>query len=213
MGTTSKRCRSYWVSVRRKAGRFCAVNCPPDGQQSYISCCWLPVCRSVSAVGGARTTRQPAKTIRGDAGQPMWAREDVCELFAQNVRPFAENLGPRAVCGPEGLRSWAATSTRAKGPTELTTEPESPMMLQRRSVTTRSIDITSDSGLTSQDNDDARYIQEVLNELRGHVPGACRYYFGASPKPSVSFDPVGYKPSPSVFPLSLARVGLSLEAP
>src|SRR5262249_21353712 len=104
-------------------------------------------------------------------------------------------------------------STRAEGPTELTTEPESPMMLQRRSVTTRSIDITSDSGLTSQDNDDARYIQEVLNELRGHVPGACRYYFGASPKPSVSSDPVGYKPSPSVFPLSLARVGLSLYAP
>jgi hypothetical protein len=23
----------------------------------------------------------------------MWAREDVCELFAQNVNPFAENLG------------------------------------------------------------------------------------------------------------------------
>src|SRR5262245_63596539 len=40
------------------------------------------------------------------------------------------------------------------------------MMLQRRCVTTRSIDMTSDSGLTSQDSDDARYIQEVLNELR-----------------------------------------------
>jgi hypothetical protein len=26
--------------------------------------------------------------------------------------------------------------------------------------------MTSDSGLTSQDSDDARYIQEVLNELR-----------------------------------------------
>src|SRR5262249_48110854 len=57
-------------------------------------------------------------------------------------------------------------SARAKGPTELTTEPESPMMLQRRCVTTRSIDMTSDSGLTSQDSDDARYIQEVLSELR-----------------------------------------------
>src|SRR5262249_58046531 len=40
------------------------------------------------------------------------------------------------------------------------------MMLQRRCVTTRSIDMTSDAGLTSQDSDDARYIQEVLNELR-----------------------------------------------
>src|SRR5215470_16040271 len=40
------------------------------------------------------------------------------------------------------------------------------MMLQRRCVTTRSSDMTSDSGLTSQDSDDARYIQEVLNELR-----------------------------------------------
>src|SRR5215475_14643841 len=106
MGTTSKRCRSYWVSVRRKAGRFCAVNCPPDGQLSYISCCWLPVCRSVSAAGGARTTRQPAKTIRGDAWQPMWAREDVCELFAQNVSPFAENLGPRAVLFAANVGSW-----------------------------------------------------------------------------------------------------------
>src|SRR5215471_394753 len=97
MGTTSKRCRSYWVSVRRKSGRFCAVNCPPDGQQSYISCCWLPVCRSVSAAGGARTARQPAKTIRGDAWQPMWAREDVCELFAQNRR-YAE-VEPRIKTG------------------------------------------------------------------------------------------------------------------
>src|SRR5262249_18937225 len=40
------------------------------------------------------------------------------------------------------------------------------MMLQRRCVTTRSIDMTSDSGLTNQDSDAARYIQEVLNELR-----------------------------------------------
>src|SRR5215475_1387873 len=116
MGTTSKRCRSYWVSVSRKSGRFCAVNCPPDGQQSSISCCWLPVCRSVSAAGGARTARQPAKTIRGDAWQPMWAREDVCELFAQNVSPFAENLGPRAVLfeanvGRIERRLWARRIT------------------------------------------------------------------------------------------------------
>ena len=25
----------------------------------------------------------------------MWAREDVCELFAHNVSPFADNLGQR----------------------------------------------------------------------------------------------------------------------
>src|SRR5262247_829283 len=40
------------------------------------------------------------------------------------------------------------------------------MMLERRCVTKRSIDMTSDSGLASQDTDYVRYIQEVLNELR-----------------------------------------------
>src|SRR5262249_20583120 len=115
-GTTSKRCRSYWVSISRQSGRFCAVNCPPDGQPSSISCCWLPGCRSVSAAGGARAARRPAQTIRGDAGQPMWAREDVCELFAQNVSPFAENLGPRAVLfaanvGRIERRVWARRIT------------------------------------------------------------------------------------------------------
>jgi hypothetical protein len=40
------------------------------------------------------------------------------------------------------------------------------MMLQRRCVTKRSIGMTRNSGLTNQDSDDARYIQEVLNELR-----------------------------------------------
>src|SRR4029450_11329022 len=40
------------------------------------------------------------------------------------------------------------------------------MMLQRRDSTKRSIAMTSESGLPSQDTDDARHIQEVLNELR-----------------------------------------------
>src|SRR5215470_3621012 len=40
------------------------------------------------------------------------------------------------------------------------------MMLQRRDSTQRSIDMPSESGLTSQDTYDARHIQEVLNELR-----------------------------------------------
>src|SRR5215471_8432800 len=40
------------------------------------------------------------------------------------------------------------------------------MMLQRRCGTTRSIDMTNDSGLTGQDSDDARYLQVVRNELR-----------------------------------------------
>src|SRR5437764_13150024 len=40
------------------------------------------------------------------------------------------------------------------------------MMLQRRCVTKRSIDMMSDAGLTNQDSDSTRYIQEVLNELR-----------------------------------------------
>src|SRR2546426_894179 len=38
-------------------------------------------------------------------------------------------------------------------------------MLQRRCVTKRSIDMTSDSGLTSQDTDYTKHIQEVLDEL------------------------------------------------
>src|SRR5215468_9817232 len=40
------------------------------------------------------------------------------------------------------------------------------MMLQSIDSTHRSIDMTSESGLTSQDTDNARHIQEVLNELR-----------------------------------------------
>src|SRR5215470_6128769 len=40
------------------------------------------------------------------------------------------------------------------------------MMLQRRGVTKRSIDMTSDSGLISQDTDYAKHIQEVLDELQ-----------------------------------------------
>src|SRR5262245_29896921 len=95
MATTSKHCRSYWGSVSPKCARFFAVNCPPDGRQSSTISSWQPVCRWVSASGRSRTARQRAKTIRGYALQPMWAREDVCELFAQNVSPFAENLGQR----------------------------------------------------------------------------------------------------------------------
>src|SRR3989449_10904415 len=40
------------------------------------------------------------------------------------------------------------------------------MMLQRKDSTQRSIAMTSESSLTSQDTYDARHIQEVLNELR-----------------------------------------------
>jgi hypothetical protein len=46
----------------------------------------------------------------------------------------------------------------------------------------------------------------------GRVPGACGYSFGTSPKPSAWSDSAGYKPSTSVFNLSLAPVGLSLSA-
>src|SRR5206468_9900207 len=38
-------------------------------------------------------------------------------------------------------------------------------MLQRRCATKRSIDMTSDAGVTSQDTDYAKHIQEVLDEL------------------------------------------------
>lgn len=46
----------------------------------------------------------------------MGAREDVCELFAQKVNPFAENLGPRAVLfaanvGRIESRLWARRIT------------------------------------------------------------------------------------------------------
>ena len=40
------------------------------------------------------------------------------------------------------------------------------MMLQRRWSMKRSIDMMSDSGLSSQESDYASHIQEVLNELR-----------------------------------------------
>src|SRR5919202_265024 len=49
---------------------------------------------------------------------------------------------------------------------ELTTKLESPMMLQSIDSTKRSIAMPSESGLTSRDTDNARHIQEVLNELR-----------------------------------------------
>ena len=32
-------------SGRPKCGRFSVGNCHPGGRQSYISCCWPPVCR------------------------------------------------------------------------------------------------------------------------------------------------------------------------
>src|SRR5262249_21008940 len=51
---------------------------------------------------------------------------------------------------------------------ELTTPPESPMMLQRRCITKRSINVMS-TGLTCQGPDDARHIPEVLDEL-GQIP-------------------------------------------
>ncbi len=40
------------------------------------------------------------------------------------------------------------------------------MMLQRSHCRKRSLDLTRDSGLNSQDTDDARHIQEVLDALR-----------------------------------------------
>src|SRR6266581_1125816 len=49
---------------------------------------------------------------------------------------------------------------------ELTTKPESPMMLRSIGSTQRSIDMPSASGLARQDTDNARHIQEILNELR-----------------------------------------------
>src|SRR5437879_12712718 len=39
--------------------------------------------------------RQNAETFRGLYWQPMWARKDVCGLFAANVGPSAANVGPR----------------------------------------------------------------------------------------------------------------------
>jgi hypothetical protein len=48
--------------------------------------------------------------------------------------------------------------------------------------------------------------------MKGRVLDACGYYFGTSPKPSVSSDSAGYKPSKAVFNYSLAPVGLSLCA-
>ena len=50
--------------------------------------------------------------------------------------------------------------------------------------------------------------QQADDRAHGRVPGACGYYFGTSPKPSVSSDPAGSKPSKAVFNLSLAPVGL-----
>src|SRR6266446_6600794 len=54
---------------------------------------------------------------------------------------------------------------RAEGPTELTTEPESPMMLERRCVTKRSIAMMRDAGLARQETAYVRHIPAVLDEL------------------------------------------------
>src|SRR5437879_5217578 len=95
MATMSKRCRNYSISVRPKCAPFFAVNCHLVGLQSYTSSSWPPVCRWVSALGQSRTMRQQAETVRGPYWQPMWARKDVCGLFAANVGPSAANVGPR----------------------------------------------------------------------------------------------------------------------
>src|SRR5206468_7944195 len=95
MATMSKRCRHYSIAVRPKSAPFFAVNCHLVGLQSYTSSSWPPVCRWVSALGQSRTMRQQAETVRGPYWQPMWARKDVCGLFAANVGPSAENVGPR----------------------------------------------------------------------------------------------------------------------
>lgn len=117
MATMSKHCRSDSISVRPKCVPFCAVNCHLAGRQSYTSSSWQPVCRWVSASGQSRTMRQRAETVRGPSVQTMWAREDVCGLFADNVGPrqhvFADNVGFNYglfvgqrdyVCGP--LQLW-----------------------------------------------------------------------------------------------------------
>src|SRR5262244_475698 len=57
-------------------------------------------------------------------------------------------------------------NAEAEDTRELTTKPESPMMLQRSHCRKRSIAMTSDAGCNSQDTDYARHIQEVLDELR-----------------------------------------------
>jgi hypothetical protein len=54
--------------------------------------------------------------IRGDAWQPMWAEPDVCGLLAQNVGPFAQNVGPKdllfaANVGRVARRLWARKIT------------------------------------------------------------------------------------------------------
>src|SRR5712691_8783257 len=102
MATMSKRCRSDSISVRPKCAPFFAVNCHLAGRQSYTSSSWQPVCRWVSASGQSRTMRQRAETVRGPYLQTMWAREDVCGLFAENVGPrrhvFADNVGSIAAC-------------------------------------------------------------------------------------------------------------------
>src|SRR5262249_5007501 len=54
----------------------------------------------------------------------------------------------------------------AEGPTELTNKPASPMMLQRIVSKQRSIAMTSDTALMTQDTDYAGHIQEALHELR-----------------------------------------------
>ncbi len=52
--------------------------------------------------------RQRAETVRGPYLQTMWAREDVCGLFADNVGPSAENVGPRRHVFADNVGSMAA---------------------------------------------------------------------------------------------------------
>ena len=48
-------------------------------------------------------------------------------------------------------------------------------------------------------------VDVIVTSGPGRVLGACGYYFGTSPKPSVSSDAAGYKPSKSIFNLSLGE--------
>jgi len=52
--------------------------------------------------------RQRDETGQGPYWQRMWAREDVCGLFANNVGPSADNVGPRRYVFAENVGSIAA---------------------------------------------------------------------------------------------------------
>src|SRR5882724_11416464 len=138
-----------WVTCRS-----CKKYCEKAAAWSAAS---INQCSTV--LGSTSKTRATARMPSPSANAPTahTNRSGVTRLPWNSVPWGARSKFPANMCN-ERRAGFADT-------TELTTKPESSMMLQSARLTKRSMDMTSDPGLIRQDTDDARHIQEVLDEL------------------------------------------------